>query len=98
MALHAVSEVDLAEAEAAGREAVRLALGGDSGVMVNIIRLGDDPYQAGYGHVQLDRVANTERHLPNDMIAPSGNDVTDRFVAYVRPLIGGPLPRYAVLD
>jgi 6-phosphofructokinase 1 len=98
MALHAVSEVDLAEAEACGREAVRLALAGVSGVMVSITRIGDDPYQVAYGHVQLGDIASIERHLPDEMIASSGIDVTDRFASYALPLIGAPLPRYELLD
>lgn len=35
-----------------------------------------------------------ERTLPLEYIAPGGNDVTDAFIQWVRPLIGENLPQY----
>lgn len=97
MAMASASSVDLAEAERAGREAVRRAIAGETGVMVTIDRHGDEPYTVCYGAAPLERVASVERRLPDDMIDSSGHDVSARFRAWARPLLGGPLPEYEVL-
>ena len=97
MALMAISETDLAEAEAAGREAVRRAVVGESDLMITIERVGDDPYRVGYGAVPLDRIANTERLLPDDFIGPNGRSITAAFRRYALPLLGDPLPHYGRL-
>ena len=97
MAMHAASPVDVAEAFDAGAEAVHRALAGEDGVMVTILREPDGPYRVRYGSAPLDRIANTERRLPDDMIAASGHDATTSFAAYARPLLGPELPRYEVL-
>lgn len=94
MAMLAISEADLAEAEAAGREAVRRALAGESDRMITIERLSDEPYTVGYGVVPLDRIANTERLLPDEFIGADGRSVTAAFRRYALPLLGAPLPTY----
>jgi len=38
-----------------------------------------------------------ERYLPDDFISGDGNFVTEAFIEYARPLIGGDLPPYARL-
>jgi 6-phosphofructokinase 1 len=98
MAMHAVSEVDLAEAVAVGAEAVRRVLGGESGAMVAILRESTEPYRVTYRTAPLDRIANVERRLPDEMIDPSGHDVTTAFTTWAMPLLGAPLPIYEVLD
>jgi 6-phosphofructokinase 1 len=97
MAMASASSVDLAEAEQVGREAVRRAIAGETGVMVTIQRASDQPYNACYGTAPLERIASVERRLPDDMIDPSGHDVTPRFRAWALPLLGDPLPEYEVL-
>ena len=94
MAMLAISEADLTEAEAAGREAVRRALAGESDRMITIERLSDEPYAVGYGAVPLDRIANTERLLPDDFIGADGRSITAAFRRYALPLLGAPLPAY----
>lgn len=94
MAMLAISEADLTEAEAAGREAVRRALAGESDRMITIDRLSDDPYTVGYGVVPLDRIANIERLLPDEFIGADGRSVTAAFRRYALPLLGAPLPTY----
>jgi 6-phosphofructokinase len=98
MSLVAISETDLDEAEVAGREAVRRAVGGESDLMITIERLGDDPYRAGHGAVPLARIANTERLLPDDFIGPDGRSITAAFRRYALPLLGDPLPQYGRLE
>lgn len=94
----AASSVDLEEAYAVGRAAVRHAVEGRDGHMVTLVRESDDPYAWTTGLAPLERVANAERKVPDAFISPEGNDVTDAFLAYARPLIGGPLPAYARLE
>jgi 6-phosphofructokinase 1 len=86
-----VSGVDAEEAFAAGREAVRMAVRGQSGVMVTLERERGQVYACHVGSAPLAQVANVEKRLPDEYIDPSGQDVTEAFIDYVRPLIGGPL-------
>lgn len=97
MAMHAASTVDLEEATTCGAHAARRAAQGESGVMVTILRTGNEPYGACYGASPLERIANIERRLPDDMIAGCGHDTTARFDEYARPLLGPDLARYEVL-
>jgi 6-phosphofructokinase 1 len=93
-----VSSVDLSEAEEVGRAAVRLALAGETGRMVTLVRDSDDPYSSHTAHADLALVANRQKLLPPDFLTPDGS-VTDAFRRYVTPLLGPePLPRYARLS
>jgi 6-phosphofructokinase 1 len=65
--------------------------------MVRIERAPGEDYAVRFGTIPLAEVAHQERHLPDAFIAASGTDVTDAFLAYARPLIGGPLPPAARL-
>jgi 6-phosphofructokinase len=94
----AASPVDLEEAFAAGRAAVRHAVEGRDGHMVTLVRESNDPYAWSTGLAALETVANAERRVPDEFIGPEGNDVTDAFMEYARPLVGGPLPPYARLE
>jgi 6-phosphofructokinase 1 len=98
MALHAASEVDLAEAEQTGIEAVRRLVADESGVMVTIERVSDDPYRVRYGSAAVAQVANAERRMPLEMISADGNDVTAAFRDYALPLVGEPFESYLVLE
>jgi ATP-dependent phosphofructokinase / diphosphate-dependent phosphofructokinase len=69
-------------------------MAGISGRMATILRVSDDPYAVKYGHVPLEAVANTARKMPAEFIAPSGVDVTDAFIRYATPLIGGVSARH----
>ncbi len=92
-----ISSVDREEAYQVGAEAVRAAINGETGQMVTILRDIGPVYTIEYGLAPLDRVANQEKFVPAEFIAESGNDVTEAFLDYARPLIGDPLPRYARL-
>jgi 6-phosphofructokinase 1 len=87
-----MSQVDADEAYRAGRAAVRLALSGQSGMMVTLERQPGEAYRCDMGAAPLDEIANAEKLLPDDYLAPEGNDVTSAFMDYARPLIGGALP------
>jgi ATP-dependent phosphofructokinase / diphosphate-dependent phosphofructokinase len=67
---------------------VRASIGGDSGVMVAIRRLSNQPYRAEYHMVPLATAARRERLFPAEWIAPQGNDVQPDYFGYIRPLVG----------
>lgn len=82
------SEVDRQEAEQVGRAAVRAALEEKGGVMIGLERVSTSPYQVRLTEVPLDQVMLVERKLPDHWITPRGNDVTQEFVDWCRPLVG----------
>ncbi len=92
------SPLDLEEAYTVGQMAVRHAVEGVSGRMVTLVRESDEPYSYTTGLVELEKVAGAEKLMPDEFIAPDGNDVTEAYIKYARPLIGGPLPPYAHLE
>jgi 6-phosphofructokinase len=91
-----VSSTDRSEAELVGREAVRLAAEGRSGVMVTLERQ-PGAYHVKTGSVSLKVVANEQRRLPDAFINTAGNGMTDAFADWATPLLGDPLPRFVRL-
>lgn len=91
-----VSEIDLEEAYACGRKAVRLASEGVSGMMVSIRRESSQPYRYRLDTVPLAEVAIKAKPMPDEFINAEGNYVTEAFLEYARPLVG-PLPEYVRL-
>ena len=94
MATAYVSATDRAEAELVGREAVRLAAGGHSGVMVSLERVPGPSYKIRTGTAPLEVVANQQRRVPDEFISADGNGLTEAFTRYATPLIGEPLPEF----
>lgn len=90
------SHVDVAEARAAGRQAVRFAMEYESG-SVALERLGTgDNYGVKYVRTALANVAEKTKSMPDSFINEEGNGVTQEFIEYALPLTGG-LPRTAYL-
>ena len=89
-----VSKTDAAEAQVAGRMAVRYALEGQSDVMVSLLREAGPQYRCYTGVVPLEAIAAKERTMPPEFIDDESGLPTAAFTAYARPLIGGPLPRF----
>lgn len=90
-----VSEVDRQEAYQVGAYSAKLALEGEDGYMATIIRNPGKDYSVKYDKVALDIVANSEREFPKEWIAPTNDDVTDDYIRWAMPLIGGPLPEFS---
>ena len=88
-ASHAASRVDILEAYQVGGAAVKAADEGDSGKMVVLQRLSDDPYQCGTEVKDVHKIANDEKLVPAEWVTPDGTYVTNEFISYVRPLIQG---------
>lgn len=91
-AAHLASRVDVNEAFMVGGAAVKAADEGDSGKMVVIDRVSDDPYQCATGIYDVHKIANGEKLVPREWINKEGTYVTEEFIDYVRPLIQGDYP------
>ena len=92
------SETDLEEAYIVGQMAVRHAVEGKTDYMVTLVREPGSEYKCTTGLVELEKVALDTKTVPDEYINDAGNGVTDAFIEYARPLIGGPLPEYARLE
>ncbi len=88
-ASHMASRVDIDEAFMVGGAAVKAADEGDTGKMVVIDRISDDPYQSAAGIYDVHRIANHEKVVPRNWMNKDGNYVTDEFINYIEPLIQG---------
>ncbi len=86
---------DVVRATGCGGEAVRLAENEESGFMVTIER--DEADNFTYGKAPLSDVAVKAKEMPAEMINNKGNDVTDAFLKYARPLVGL-MPAYVSLE
>lgn len=89
--IHA-SRVDLDEAYEAAKKAVEIAVNEGTGWMSTILRVPGNDYRVKFGKVPLEIVANSARFIPKDWITKDGLDVTDDFIKYAMPLIGGGWP------
>ncbi len=87
------SAVDREEAVLAGREAVKAAAAGETGVMVGFERISSEPYAVRPFLIPIEQVMLTEKTLPDAFINAEGNGVTEEFKRWCRPLIG-PLPPF----
>lgn len=105
-ARHLASATDVAQAYAVGCAAVNLALEGQSGRMVNILRTADEPYAWTTGHVALEEVAGRERAVPREFISADGFGITAACRRQLAPLLEGEdypdyrqgLPQYVRLN
>lgn len=95
-ASHLASRVDINEAYMVGGAAVKAADEGDTGRMVVIDRVSDDPYQSATGIYDVHKIANGEKLVPRSWINEEGTYVTEEFIDYVRPLIQGDYPSVMV--
>lgn len=84
--LGCVSEVDQREAREVGVKAAHFAIHHNMDGSVAMKRVGN--YAIEYFLTPLETVARHATHMPDEFICPSGNDVTDAFRKYARPLVG----------
>ena len=95
-ASHMASRVDVNEAFMVGGAAVKAADEGDTGKMVVIDRIADDPYMSAAGIYDVHRIANNEKLVPRSWINKEGNYVTEEFIKYIEPLIKGDYQHFIV--
>jgi len=82
------SQTDAKEARAVGIEAVKMAAGGEPQGSIAIRRKPGKKYQVYFEHVPLQSVAKNTRHMPDEFINSAGNNITDAFLKYAKPLVG----------
>jgi 6-phosphofructokinase len=88
--LGCVSDVDQREAREVGEKAVQYAMWAGQDGSVAIRRNGF--YSVAYELQPLAAVAGKTRTMEDDFITPEGNNVTDLFRLYLRPLLGSGMP------
>ena len=86
-ASHLASRTDITEAYQVGGASVEAAYRGETGKMCAIHRISDMPYRTETEMVDVQKVANLEKRVPDDWISPDGMHVTEAFHHYARPLI-----------
>ena len=87
------SDTDREEAEQCGRAAVQAAVSGETGKMVALRRLPGADYKTETFLADIQDVMMTERKMPDAFINAEGNNVTEAYKDWVRPLLGKPLPK-----
>jgi 6-phosphofructokinase 1 len=84
-----VSDVDQHEAREVGEKAAQYAIWHNLDGSITIQRTGD--YSVDYRLVSLQELAGKTRHMPDEFINAAGNNVSDAFRYYCRPLLGSGL-------
>ena len=84
-----VSDIDQHEAREVGERAVQMAMWNDTDGSVTIKRTGN--YSVDYVMEDFNAIAGQTRYMPDEFINKEGNNVTDAFKLYVRPLLGSGL-------
>jgi 6-phosphofructokinase 1 len=84
-----VSDVDQHEAREVGEKAAQFAIWHNMDGSITIHRTGY--YSVDYKITPLKDVAGKTRHMPDEFINKEGNNVTDAYKFYVRPLLGSGL-------
>ena len=95
-ASHLSSACDINESFSVGNAGVKAAEQGVSREMMVILRNSEEgEYSSVYGHMDIDLIANKTKYVPDSYINAEGNNVTDRCLEYILPLIAGELyPTY----
>lgn len=86
-ASHMVSRVDITEAFQVGGAAVKAAFEGDSGQMIILKRISDQPYICVTDIYDVHEIANIEKKVPREWINAEGNNVETPLIHYIKPLI-----------
>ena len=105
-AMHCASDRDLTESYNVGKIALKYASEGETGKMVAIKRISNDPYKVSYSLVDAHDVANHVKYFPTKWINKEGNFVNEEAYSYFEPLIKdmpdltfeGNLPKYKVFN
>lgn len=104
-AAHFASKTDIDEAYQCGWDAVKYAVQGETGKMIGMKRISNQPYKMETLPVPVGQVANAEKVVPIEWINENKNGLTKEGLDYIRPLIEGEvslvteggLPRFARL-
>lgn len=85
-ASHITSRTDITEAYNVGGAAVKAAFEGETGKVVVLKRVSDDPYMCITETHDVHDIANVEKKVPLEWITDD-NQVTSELLHYIRPLI-----------
>lgn len=88
---HIASLTDIDEAQKIGTAAVEAALSGKTGCMMTFRRVSDAPYVYRIESIPASEAANSERFFPKEWINEEGNNITEKALDYLMPLIQGEL-------
>lgn len=107
-ATHVASLTDIDEAFTAGKMAAEAAAQGETGEMVIFKRVNTEaePYRIEFSKFDIHQIANGVKNVPQEWINEDGDDLTEDYVKYARPLIQGELlpfwvdgtPRHLVME
>lgn len=85
-----ISDVDQQEAREVGEKAAQFAIWHKANGSITIQRTGD--YSVDYKLVAVEEIAAKTKVMPAEFINTEGNNVTEAFKQYVRPLVGSDMP------
>lgn len=88
--LGCVSDVDQREAREVGEKAVQYARWRETNGSVVIHRTGF--YSVEYHLHDLEEIGGKTKTMPTEFINDAGTNVTDKFILYLRPLLGSGMP------
>ena len=88
-ASHIASKTDIEESFMIGSSAVKEVINGERGKMMCFERISDNPYKVQVVAKDISKIANEEKKIPSEFINENGNDITDKFMDYLYPLIQG---------
>lgn len=107
-ATHVASLTDINEAFTAGSMAAAAAAEGHTAEMVIFKRVneGAEPYRIEFSRFDIHQIANGVKNVPQEWINEAGDDLTQEYIDYARPLIEGELnpiwvngtPRHLVME
>ena len=86
---HIASATDILESIAIGKYAVECAKNGLSGKTVVFKRKNTADYQIELTYEDVTKIANQVKFVPQDFINRKGNNITDKCMEYIAPLIRG---------
>ena len=86
---HIASATDILESIAIGKYAVECAKNGLSGKTVVFKRKNTADYQIELTYEDVTKIANQVKFVPQDFINHKGNNITDKCMEYIAPLIRG---------
>ncbi len=90
-ASHLASLTDINEAQSVGERAVEEVHNGNTGMMVTLKRVSDNPYKCETDVYDIHDIANVEKKIPENWIDTKNHQMKDEFIKYARPLIIGEL-------
>ena len=94
-ASHMASRVDITEAFNVGCSAVKAAFEGETGKVIVLKRISDDPYMCITECADVHKIANIEKKVPLEWITDD-DYVTEDMIKYIHPLIQQELPAIMV--